>query len=68
VWAAAFKAYFEAGGKMAAAVRRLDELHPEHPVANPFDFIQYWVNVFEQRFSVLDGRTRGPQPALSDGE
>ena len=53
---------------MAAAVRRFNELHPEYPLANPFDFIQYWVNVFQQRFSVLDGRTSGPQPALSDGE
>ncbi len=52
---------------MAAAVRLFNEQRPRHNVANPFDFIKYWVAAFERRFSVLDAPPPGPTPALSDG-
>lgn len=64
--AAAVKAYYSAGGNMAAAVRLFNEQRPRHNFANPFDFIKYWVAMFDRRFSVLDAPAPGPAPALSN--
>ena len=66
--AAAVKAFYTAGGNMAAAVRLFNEQRPRHNVANPYDFIQYWVAAFERRFSVLDAPPPGPAPALTDAQ
>ena len=66
VRAAAIKAYYQAGGCMRTAVRLFEEEHPLHTVANPHDFIKYWVAVFDQRFSVLDAPAHGPTPAIND--
>lgn len=66
VRAAAIKAYYAAGGNMAAAVRLFNEQCPDNGVANPFDFIKYWVAMFDQRFSVLDAPAHGPTPRLDN--
>jgi hypothetical protein len=66
VRAAAVKAFYWAHGDMAEAVRLFDVFCPEHTVANPYDFIRYWADIFPERASVLDVKAHGPPCRLSD--